>query len=286
MLSLKKIIILKVLILSFTSCSLMGEWAYSRLDSYLTNYFFQYANFNRDQKSIINNIAKDFHYWHEVNEMPKYKKILESVKSLDEGVTHGEVEILYLNLFDSFKSSNNFFIPHIVTFSKSLNDSQVSQIDKHFLGIIEKRKRALKKSKTQNFKDQTLKNSIDGFKRVGIRINEKQKININEHINLMEDIRIESINAQDSWNKKLIKILILRESRDFEILLLEHLKLSGDFLDGKLKIIESKNRLLTFKLISSTLNSLDAQQKKSYKKRIDSYIRLIDRVIRNSKLLS
>ena len=74
---------------------------------------------------------------------------------------------------------------------------------------------------------------------------------------------------------------MLRENKDFEILLLEHLRLSGDFLDGELKIIESENRLLTFKLISSTLNSLDTQQKKSYKKRIDSYIRLIDRVIRN-----
>jgi len=281
MLSLKKIIILKVLILSFTSCSLVGEWAYSRLDSYLANYFFQYANFNRDQKSIINNIAKDFHYWHEANEMPKYKKILESAKSFDEGVTHGEVEILYLNLFDSFKSSNNFFVPHIVTFSKNLNDSQVLQIDKHLLEIIEKRKRALNKSRSQNFKDQTLKYSIDGFKRIGIRVNENQKININGHINLMEDIRIESINAQDSWNKKLIKILMLRENKDFEVLLLEHLKLSRDFLDRKLKMIESENWLLTFKIISSTLNNLDAQQKKSYMKRIDSYIGLIDRVIRN-----
>ena len=33
-----------------TSCSLVGEWWYERMDRYIANYFYEYADFNKTRE--------------------------------------------------------------------------------------------------------------------------------------------------------------------------------------------------------------------------------------------
>ena len=36
-----------------TSCSLVGEWWYERMDRYIANYFYEYADFDKNQRNEI-----------------------------------------------------------------------------------------------------------------------------------------------------------------------------------------------------------------------------------------
>ena len=60
LLSYKKNLSLGFLAISLLSCSALGQWWYDRLDTYLANYFFKYADFSNEQKSYIRSVTKDY----------------------------------------------------------------------------------------------------------------------------------------------------------------------------------------------------------------------------------
>ena len=116
-----------------TSCSVVGEWWYiNRLDSYLNNYFFEYANFSNEQKDFIRSTTKEYKIWHFENELPKYIKVLEDIRELNKNISSKDLQDLYLRGSVLFRSSNNFFIPPMIDLSKRLNEKQVDQIENHF----------------------------------------------------------------------------------------------------------------------------------------------------------
>ena len=71
--SYKKRLSLGFLTVSLISCSALGQWWYDRLDIYLANYFFKYADFSDEQKSYIRSVTKDYLEWNSTSEIPKYK---------------------------------------------------------------------------------------------------------------------------------------------------------------------------------------------------------------------
>ena len=45
------------------SCSVAGSWFYERADSYLADYFKEYANFSNEQKDEIDKVTKNYLDW-------------------------------------------------------------------------------------------------------------------------------------------------------------------------------------------------------------------------------
>ena len=65
------------------SCSIAGSWVYERIDSYLADYFIEFADFNQIQKQEINKTSKEFHDWFSESELPKIKGLLLELKNID-----------------------------------------------------------------------------------------------------------------------------------------------------------------------------------------------------------
>ncbi len=48
-----------LIIITLSSCSLAGSWVYERLDSYIADYFKDFANFTKEQNQEIELISEE-----------------------------------------------------------------------------------------------------------------------------------------------------------------------------------------------------------------------------------
>ena len=130
--SYKKRLSLGFLTVSLLSCSALGQWWYDRLDIYLANYFFKYADFTNEQKSYIRSVTKDYLEWNSSSEVPKYKSLIIKIRDLGETTTTKDIRRIFEEGESLFESSNNFFTPHIVRFCKTVTDRQVEEVNLFF----------------------------------------------------------------------------------------------------------------------------------------------------------
>ena len=174
LLSYKKNLSLGFLAISLLSCSALGQWWYDRLDIYLANYFFKYADFSNEQKSYIRSVTKDYLEWNSTSEIPKYKNLIIKIRNLDATTTTVDIRRIFEEGESLFEASNNFFTPHIVSFCKTLTDKQVEEINIFFTKRIEGWRGSLEESKDQS-QEESISESVQRLaKFLGVKLDDKQ----------------------------------------------------------------------------------------------------------------
>ena len=163
-----------LLIFFLISCSVAGRWWYDRLDIFISNYFFDYAEFSYEQKSYIRKITKDYLRWNTSQEIPKYITLLIEIKELNQETTSKDIKLIRNQGENLFVTSNNFFIPHIVNFCETLTDKQVEEIREFFEERITKREASLKKSKDIKLQEKNTKFFKSMSRIMGVKLNKRQ----------------------------------------------------------------------------------------------------------------
>ena len=259
------------------SCSVFGEWWYDRLDLYLANYFFEYAEFTNDQKYYIRKTTKEYKKWNSNSELPKLKNLLLEVESLDKEDTIKDIEKIIIRGRLLFKNNYSFFIPHIVILCEELTDEQVSQISSKFENRIKEWKSSLEKSK----KEDSLQSSIEALSRLskflGVRLTKEQKNELKKLYPRLENSRPDSIKNQGIWNTEFISILNLRKKVGFKSEITTHLH--SLFEDER----NTGNEKVYYQMIAEVNSSLSENQRKKFKKRINFLINSLDKIIKNQK---
>ena len=115
---------------------------------------------------------------------------------------------------------------------------------------------------------------------MGVKLNEDQQIVIENHVNSMEDLRNESIRAQNAWNKNFIRILRERENKEFKTKLKKHLEIMDKMGCKSYQLKVEKNRLIFFEIFSDTISSFNENQLETYQDRIDYFLFLIERILK------
>ena len=272
--SYKKRLSLGLLTVSLLSCSALGQWWYDRLDIYLANYFFKYADFTNEQKSYIRSVTKDYLEWNSSSEVPKYRSLIIKIRDLH-GTTTKDIRRIFEEGESLFESSNNFFTPHIVRFCKTVTDRQVEEVNLFFEKRIEGWRESLKESKDLS-PEESITESVQRLgKFLGVKLDDKQLKTIR---NLAKEIKEEdtsSIERQDIWNKELITILRGRDSENFNSLLSDH-------LNSLLESEQSRNREAVYhEIIATTIASLNEAQRKKYERRLNVFVSSLDKIIKN-----
>jgi len=265
--------ILFILTLSLWSCSTIGQLWYERLDIYLANYFFKYTEFTNEQSNNIRKVTKDFKEWNSKFELPKYKNFLEEITKLNREISVRDVEKIFDESNELFESNYTFFIPHMVIFSKTLNDQQIDEIDRIFQKRIKKWEEDWISEK-RNFNDEVVKSYTRMARFVGIKLSTEQKEDIRIISKGLEDKTFQLIRAQESWNNKLIGLLKSREDNDFDTLCQNHLN-SLFLTTGR------EEQKVYAEMITKTISSLDGTQMKRFKKRLTYFISSLDKIIKN-----
>ena len=273
--SYKKRLSLGFLTVSLLSCSALGQWWYDRLDIYLANYFFKYADFTNEQKSYIRSVTKDYLEWNSSSEVPKYKSLIIKIRDLGETTTTKDIRRIFEEGESLFESSNNFFTPHIVRFCKTVTDRQVEEVNLFFEKRIEGWRESLKESKDLS-QEESITESVQRLSKfLGVKLDDKQLKTVKDLAKEIKEEDTSSIELQDIWNKELITILRGRNSENFNSLLSDHL---NSLLDSE----QRGNREAVYhEIIATTIASLNEAQRKKYERRLNVFVSSLDKIIKN-----
>ena len=271
-LSLKKNLLGPLFFFLISSCSLIGNLWYMNLDKYLNSYFFEYAEFSETQKTYVKNTTKEFLYWHKKFELPKYRQLLSELKKIETYRDIKSIELLYEKIYSNFIEVNNFFQPNFIELASGLSDIQVQSIYSHFQEINKKNKEEFLDLSKEEYLNETKENTIDGFKRLAIRLNASQKEILYKELDDLEDNREIYLESQEEWNLKLLKILKNRDKSSFNNELLEHININRE----EENTFYERNKQIFLSSCLKIMQSLDKKQYSRFEKKIDYYIELIN----------
>jgi hypothetical protein len=268
-------------ILLMGACSIAGSWAYGKLDGYLNNYFFTFANFTQAQEKEIKTVTRDFKYWLTKEQLPEIELILNKVNTLNRLSSSDEIDSIYRNGSDIFISVNTYFNSKLIKFSLTLDKKQIGEIDNHFLEIQEKREEEKKDRDDETYEERLQKNYISGFKRIGIDLNSQQRIILASSIKGMEDNSEEWNLLQAKWTEEMISILKTNQQNGFEKKLNNHLSSLFDLGPPSFRDKIERNRIIGIAAIKNIISSMNDSQFKKMKKSIRVYQRSINRILEN-----
>ena len=261
-----------------SSCSIAGTWVYERLDSYLADYFKEYADFSKEQNNEIEKISKDYLDWFSANELPRVKLLIKELKD----IKSDNPEITVLSAYEDgekiFRRTNSYFEEPIINFSKTLDENQIIEIGEHFEEIREKREEEQREEKN-NYLDEILENYVSGFDRVGIILREDQITIIRSKLQTYIPLRAEWSSLQEEWVNEFIQLLKQNNSKGYEEKMLLFLQSIQSLGDGVFENNADKNQILSIEIISYVFSSSDERQMKNFRRNMDIYLKSINRIL-------
>jgi len=275
------IYLLTALLFTLGSCSIAGSWVYERADTYLAEYFKEYANFSDEQEDEIDKVTEDYLDWFTKNELPVIRSILVNLMDINNNNANYLIKEAYLNGEGLFERSNKYFEKSFVEFSKNLTDLQIKEIKIHFDEIQSEREKEREKEKS--YSDRVAKDYVSAFKRINIRLTGAQKDFIKLNTKELKNTTTDWSYFQNKWVEELIIILNQRSDPDFVITITEHLRSFENF-DKEFKLKRENNTEIGLKIISELFSNASEKQINSFKRRIETFIASIDRILANRSL--
>ena len=262
------------------SCSIAGSWVYERIDSYLADYFIEFADFNQIQKQEINKTSKEFHDWFSESELPKIKGLLLELKNIDPNNPKREISLAYEMGELIFARANGYFEEPIIQFTKGMTDKQIDQMKQHFETIRKEREEERKKEK-KIYKQRILENFVSGFNRVGIKLDDSQLMLIDGKLNNYAEVREEWSNLQKIWIDEFIDLLRQKDADEYSTMMLNYLRSLENLGSSEFRDKIEGNEKLSLEIINATFMTLNEKQLKSFKRNMDIYIKSINRILSN-----
>ena len=262
------------------SCSIAGSWVYERIDSYLADYFIEFADFNQIQKQEINKTSKEFHDWFSESELPKIKGLLLELKNIDPNNPKREISLAYEMGELIFARANGYFEEPIIQFTKGMTDKQIDQMKQHFETIRKEREEERKKEK-KNYKQRISENFVSGFNRVGIKLDDSQLMLIAGKLNNYAEVREEWSNLQKIWIDEFIDLLRQKDADEYSTMMLNYLRSLENLGSSEFRDKIEGNEKLSLEIINATFMTLNEKQLKSFKRNMDIYIKSINRILSN-----
>ena len=262
------------------SCSIAGSWVYERIDSYLADYFIEFADFNQIQKQEINKTSKEFHDWFSESELPKIKGLLLELKNIDPNNPKREISLAYEMGELIFARANGYFEDPIIQFTKGMTDKQIDQMKQHFETIRKEREEERKKEK-KIYKQRILENFVSGFNRVGIKLDDSQLMLIEGKLNNYAEVREEWSNLQKIWIDEFIDLLRQKDADEYSTMMLNYLRSLENLGSSEFRDKIEGNEKLSLEIINATFMTINEKQLKSFKRNMDIYIKSINRILSN-----
>lgn len=276
-------ILVSVLVSSFlASCTFTGSLIFERLDTYIADYFKNFAEFSEEQENEINKFSQNYEEWVIKNHIKGLREIIVKTKAADRAEYAVLLQEFDMRFRNFWKETNLFFVIPFTNFSESITDTQIEQIESYFLKSFNERGSSDKRSKTE-FIEEVQERYVKGFRRLGISLNREQKKIINSAANNTHDILSDWRFNQEIWINNLIIILHQRAEHSFAADLAAHLQSQQDIGSDEYKRRIESNRDITMQSIIKIFENLTMNQRQSLNKKLDLYISIIDKVLLNSR---
>ena len=259
-----------LVVFNLSACTVVGGLWYERIDQFIANQFLEYANFSNTQEIYVRKATQEFKYWNIKNELPEYKKLLLHFRLLGSEAHVGDIDEIYEKGAMFGNRSINFFVPYLVKFFKTLTNKQIEEITIHFDELMEERKLELENEK-KSFQAILEKSFVRFFRLLGVRLNDEQKNIVLLLSSQLEDTRYQLLNDRIKWNQKFVTILVLKQEKDFEKILVEHI--------NSLSFEDKNTRTVLNQITAEILTSLDEKQRARFQKRLGVFVTSIDKIL-------
>ena len=275
-----KFITLLCLVSLMSGCSIAGSWLYDRLDDYINDYFFDFANFSNDQKEDIRLVTKNFKYWLTKNQLPEIQIALNDIAALNKTSSNSEIKLVYEKGYKIFKSINLYFDYEFIEFASTLNKKQINEMETHFSELQEERKEKREKRKEETYHERLLENYVSGFKRLGVVLKKEQKELLAYSIEDSRDNGKEWNLLQEKWTEEMLSILRKNEQNNFKKELSVHLKGLSDLGSQVFKDKIEQNKTIGIVAVSNVVGSMDESQFKKMNKSLNVFQKSILQIIK------
>ena len=276
-----KFITLLCLVSLMGGCSIAGAWVYDRLDDYINDYFFNFANFSNGQKEDIRLVTKNFKYWLTKNQLPEIQLVLNDIAALNKTSNNSEIKLVYEKGYKIFESINLYFDYEFIEFASSLDKKQINEMENHFSELQEERKEKREERKEETYHVRLLENYVSGFKRLGIKLKKEQKELLAYSIKDTQDNSKEWNLLQKKWTEEMFSILRKNEQNNFKKKLSVHLKGLSDLGSQVFKDKIEQNKIIGIIAVSNVVGSMDESQFKKMNKSLNVFQKSILQIIKN-----
>ncbi len=269
------------LVAGCTTNSLAIRYFYGRIDNNLNARILSMAEFSEAQKSEIRRAVDDYAAWHRRNELPRYAAYIDELQNkLKSGQFDHDLVMHEMEVVRNFAKTSFLQSPFVQSpdFMRSLDDSQVDQVEAHFEKQNEAFLEWAEKYRSEDGMQKRLKRIVKNIRRFGINLNDEQKQIIAEGLAQYDNDPMERHLLWNRWEQQFIALLRNRNRSDFESNLTGHLRQYQDQMRVYNPERHLHNRMVSAQIIHDVVQNLDNKQRKILISKLDETKRILLRI--------
>jgi hypothetical protein len=262
------------------SCSLgklaysNAPFAYANAMPMLTWFAGDYVDLSGEQKDSLRKRLKAAFAWHRAEELPEYRRFLESVAEKSAGtVSTADVRAAYRDLRSYYNRTVERVIPDIADLLLQLDGEQVAQLERKFSDDNEKLARESRESSGDESRETRATKFIGNVEEFTGRLSSSQRDLVRERLGRSEDLTAERLADRRYRQGETLAMVRGKTSREQMIAGLKRLLLDTEQWRSaayRQKLRERDERL--FELVAALYATLTPEQRASLQERLRGFI--------------
>jgi hypothetical protein len=248
--------------------------AYHFLDWGLQYKLNHYLALNSEQSKQAKKAIKEFHHWHQRNELPRYSEFLIHLRSRLAGPQLTAEDIgNYRETIKRFgEQSLDHLLPELTNLLKSLNGTQKQQ----FFSTLDKDQKDYEglylKPPIDEIREVLKSDVTKSVKKYMGKLSDAQKLRIEQWSHSIQPFGAAASAEQNKWEALMNQLLEQPQRVDYLSRLKELMMYDLSSWDSANRAVVEHNQAATYQLISDLLNSRSQQQNTALIEKLNTYI--------------
>lgn len=264
------VLLLTCLILSGCTVKL----AYHFLDWGLQYKLNHYLSLNSQQSGQAKQAIKEFHYWHQRHELPRYVEFLKDARNRLAGppLTTEEISAYRERLKKFGEQSLDQLLPNISALLKTLDDKQKQQLFKTLDEDQKDYQDLYLKPPLDEIRTALKNDALKSIKKYMGRLSDAQKARIASWSEAILPFGAAASAEQDKWELLMRQLLDNPNRSDYSAQLKNLMLYDFSAWESAHRQIMEHNQAISYQLMADMLNSRSSEQNASLIEKLDVYI--------------
>ncbi|MFK7731676.1 MAG: DUF6279 family lipoprotein [Pseudomonadales bacterium] len=285
--NLKQLIGLGAILLLSSACSsdFMIRTMYADLGDSFVDDVHEYADFDKQQSEMIENVAGDLHHWHRTTQLPIYAQFLRDTANDSASgllLQRNNIEGKFERLENAMHTMENAPWPMIGDLFSSLSLTQIAQMEESLAQETDDMQREVERSQSSRGKKKMMREQraeIEGMFTdvLDVPLNKAQKLRIETMVEEWQGDLSTEVQLEQQWNAQFIELLrqLNRETVSIEPVL-DHLMASSTLHENAAPEQAENDKEILIDGLHDIIRSMNNEQHQRMRVSLNRYADLID----------